>query len=141
MPFLSLDAFFQALLSRSEDNKRGKWCFSSRSDTWSFKKDNHAFLSHPVSFIGRFHIMWLPPCWRPITKDSSLASIVCSSNMAAIGILAAISSHSRLLCCLSLLFESESSAKPFIWKLILFPRKLNKSFMWIKLISMWNALH
>ena len=32
---------------------------------------------------SRFHVTLLPPCWRTITKDSSLASIVSSSNMAA----------------------------------------------------------
>ena len=33
--------------------------------------------------IDRFHVTSLPPCWRTITKDSSLASIVSSTNMAA----------------------------------------------------------
>ena len=33
--------------------------------------------------IDRFHVTSLPPCWRTISKDSSLASIVSSSNMAA----------------------------------------------------------
>ena len=33
--------------------------------------------------IDHFHITSLPPCWRTITKDSSLASIVSSTNMAA----------------------------------------------------------
>ena len=33
--------------------------------------------------IDCFHIMSLPPCWRTITKDSSLVSIVSSTNMAA----------------------------------------------------------
>ena len=33
--------------------------------------------------IDHFHITSLPPCWRTITKDSSLASVVSSSNMAA----------------------------------------------------------
>ena len=28
------------------------------------------------------HVMSLPPCWRTITKDYSLASIVSSTNMA-----------------------------------------------------------
>ena len=32
--------------------------------------------------IDRFHVTSLPPCWRTITKDSSSASIVSSSNMA-----------------------------------------------------------
>ena len=34
-------------------------------------------------FKDRLHVTSLPPCWRTITKDSSLASIVSSSNMAA----------------------------------------------------------
>ena len=33
--------------------------------------------------IDRFHVTSLPPCWRTITKYSSLASVVSSSNMAA----------------------------------------------------------
>ena len=33
--------------------------------------------------IDRLHVTSLPPCWRAITKDSSLASIVSSTNMAA----------------------------------------------------------
>ena len=33
--------------------------------------------------IDCFHVTSLPPCWKTITKDSSLASIVNSSNMAA----------------------------------------------------------
>ena len=33
--------------------------------------------------IHHFHVTLLPPCWRTITKDSSLASIVSSPNMAA----------------------------------------------------------
>ena len=33
--------------------------------------------------IDRLHVTSLPPCWRTITKVSSLASIVSSSNMAA----------------------------------------------------------
>ena len=32
--------------------------------------------------IDHLHVTSLPPCWRTITKDSSLASIVSSSNMA-----------------------------------------------------------
>ena len=34
----------------------------------------------------RFPVTSLPPCWRTITKDSSLASIVSSSNMAAMSL-------------------------------------------------------
>ena len=33
--------------------------------------------------IDRLHVTSLPPCWRTLTKDSSLASIVSSTNMAA----------------------------------------------------------
>ena len=36
--------------------------------------------------INRFHVTSLSPCWRTITKDSSLASIVSSSNMAAMSL-------------------------------------------------------
>ena len=36
-----------------------------------------------IGSIDRFHVTSLPPCWRTITKDSSSASIVSSSNMAA----------------------------------------------------------
>ena len=45
---------------------------------------------HDLSFIfslclvvDRLHVTSLPPCWKTITKDSSLASIVSSPNMAA----------------------------------------------------------
>ena len=37
--------------------------------------------------IDRFHVMSLPPCWRTTTKDSSLAFIFSSSNMAATSLL------------------------------------------------------
>ena len=37
----------------------------------------------PFNIIDRFHVTSLPPCWWTITKDSSLASIVRSSSMAA----------------------------------------------------------
>ena len=37
----------------------------------------------PDSPTDHFHVTSLPPCWRTITKHSSLASIVSSTNMAA----------------------------------------------------------
>ena len=39
-------------------------------------------------------------------------------------------------------FQSESgSAKPFIWKVVLFTCKWTRICMWIKLISIWKASH
>ena len=39
-----------------------------------------------LAVIDRFHVTSLPPCWRTITKDSSSASIVSSSNMFAMSL-------------------------------------------------------
>ena len=36
--------------------------------------------------IDHFHVTSLLPCWRMITKDSSLASIVTLSNIAAMSL-------------------------------------------------------
>ena len=38
-------------------------------------------------------------------------------------------------------FKERPSAKPFIWKLVLFTCKWTKIYVWIKLISIWKALH
>ena len=43
--------------------------------------------------------------------------------------------------CLSLCFKASPSAKPFIWKLILFTCKWTNICMWIKLIFKSKALH
>ena len=40
-----------------------------------------------------------------------------------------------------LCFKASPSAKPFIWKLVLFTCKWTKICIWIKLISTWKALH
>ena len=40
-----------------------------------------------------------------------------------------------------LCFKASPSAKPFIWKLVLFTCKWTKICVWIKLISIWNASH
>ena len=40
-----------------------------------------------------------------------------------------------------LCFKASPSAKPFIWKLVLFTRKFWFIYMWIKLISIWKASH
>ena len=40
-----------------------------------------------------------------------------------------------------LCFKASPSAKPFIWKLVLFTCKWTKICTWIKLISIWNASH
>ena len=40
-----------------------------------------------------------------------------------------------------LCFKASPSAKPFIWKLVLFTCKWTKICVWIKLISMWKASH
>ena len=37
--------------------------------------------------IDRLHVTSLPPCWRTITKDSSLVPIVSLSNMVAMSLL------------------------------------------------------
>ena len=45
-------------------------------------KEFHTKIACMEIQIDHFHVTSLPPCWRTITKDSSLASIVSSSNMA-----------------------------------------------------------
>ena len=45
----------------------------------------------------------------------------------------------RVAFCLC--FKASPSAKPFIWKLVLFTRKFWFIYMWIKLISIWKASH
>ena len=40
-----------------------------------------------------------------------------------------------------LCFKASPSAKPFVWKLILFTCKWTKICLWIKLISIWKVLH
>ena len=38
-------------------------------------------------------------------------------------------------------FQASPSAKPFIWKSVLFTSKFWFIYMWIQLISIWKALH
>ena len=40
-----------------------------------------------------------------------------------------------------LCFKASPSAKPFMWKLVLFTCRFWFIYMWIKLISIWKALH
>ena len=40
-----------------------------------------------------------------------------------------------------LCFKASPSAKPFMWKLVLFTRKFWFIYMWIKLVSIWKASH
>ena len=87
----------------------------------------------PSAFIDRsVHVTSLPPCWRTITKDSSSASIVSSTNIAATSLSfdslgsdckPSIDMLSSLLCTYSTIlvfwcdYSLESSFAKFCWNL------------------------
>ena len=110
-------------------------------------------LALPVEVQVHFHYLWghdfqIDLCYMYYSIDICLWLIFCYDIIDRYATDTDINCHEtphntigdfRVTFCLCT--KASPSAKPFIWKLVLFTHKFWFIYMWIKLISIWKASH